>query len=181
MPPLQMHLAKPCLCPPLHSNEASSLHAPAALPTLPNLHASLPWTCSCMPRTDRRRGAPSLCRVHAADGCHDAHGCTRRMPPCPINARVPLLPFPCPNDHLDPLYPLDMPAGSRVHCTCLETTPPAAIAADALHGHQTITIDPVSLLMCQDHPDDRHEPPHHPTPSPWTIAHRSHVDTVAFS
>ena len=72
----------------------------------------------------------------------------------PRRCRLPLLPLLCLSDHLDPLYPLDMAASPRMPCTRLETTPPAAMAADALHGHPMLMIAPVPQLMCQDHHQD---------------------------
>ena len=55
----------------------------------------------------------------------------------------------CTHDHLTAPYSLDTLAGSRVNCTCLWTTPPAAMDADALHGHATTPNAPILQLTCQ--------------------------------
>ena len=128
----------------LQPSTLSSIHRVQASP-LCLLSSPVPSPdkeASQMPQSKPRPGRPGM------------PSCARTrawMPPCLIAARVPLLPFRRTSDHLSPLYSLDTIASPQSPCTCLETTPPAAMAADALHGHAMIPIAPVLQMTCQDH------------------------------
>ena len=92
--------------------------------------------------------------------------------------KPPLLPILCTHDHLSPLYSLDTAASPRTPCTCLETTPPSAIAVGTPHGHGMITSNPDPLLMCQHAPDDRHGAVNATLPSPCPFEAQKATSTV---
>ena len=105
------------------------------------------------------------------DACVDAAAPRRHRPP--------LLPSFCTSDHLTALYSLDTATSSRVPCCCLETTPPSAMDADALHGRARRPIDPEHSCLCHHFPEHRIEAVNTTLPSPCPFKARSATLTVA--